>query len=107
MHIAIAFEESQCLHGLAHQESVPIPTALGAPVLGRSKGGKCVEKRDERQREIPNLRPCRMVLEEVSLVRVDVEMVELDLRLRPRQRAGALERRRITILVGERHRGFA
>ena len=40
-------------------------------------------------------------LEEVGLIRADAEVVLLNLRLRPRQRRGAVERRRIAILLGE------
>ncbi len=47
------------------------------------------------------------VLEEMRLLRLDPEVVALDLRLRPGQRDGAVEGRRIPILVGEGHRGFA
>ena len=51
--------------------------------------------------------PAREILEQVRLVRLDPEMVELHLRLRPGQRDGALEGRRVAILVGERHRRLA
>ena len=43
----------------------------------------------------------------MRLVRVDPEMVQLHLRLRPRQRDRAIEGRRVAILVGERQRRLA
>ena len=49
--------------------------------------------------------PAREILEQVGLVRVDSKMVQLYLRLRPRQGDRAIEGRRVAILVGERHGG--
>ena len=51
--------------------------------------------------------PAGEILEQVRLVRANPEMVQLDLRLRPRQRDRALEGRRVAILVGQRHGGVA
>ena len=77
------------------------------PVSPEPGGSGRVPRQGARGRPQPRVRiedAVGDVLEEVRLVGRDAEMMKLDLRLRPRQGGGALERRRIAILVGQGQR---
>ena len=74
------------------------------PVSPQRVGAARMTREDVRggpERPVRVENAARETLEEMCLVRADPEVVLLNLRLRPRQCRGAVERRRIAILFGE------
>ena len=80
--------------GQVARDAVRPETRRAPLVAGEEAGGRA-------QRRVRVEDPVGEALEEVGLVGLDAEVVQLDLRLGPRERRRPLERGGVAVLVGE------